>query len=1210
MNRQSIRLYGYEEEKRQIETAVTANKNLCFLCIHGVGGIGKTTLLRAMHEHYSQNEACRITELLDFDDLRLHIVQNILEEIARQLETPQAPFANFFEAAQRLRDMQQRGVSRLWVEDQEIHTREAFVQDFKTLAAQKEIVLFFDTIEKVQDLGQWGDLLNILLQLKNTIIFLAGRKNDEISEQLQEQIKEHDRVHFIPLHGLAAPEARAYFTRTKPGEYLMAENTEQSTWVCQLCSGRPILLDLAVDWLSRGANLEIPERPLAELDEGTFAQLKQDFERSLVQQITQLAKPENEAILDMAHAYHYFDAGRYTHLHNEFSLEDSAALLDSLRSYSFVKPQPGGGIRLHDEMQRMVEEHVWPLLDRHKARRRHLSEQMVQFYNQRLETETDEVIRQALATEQLYHHLYASVQHGHQTFSPIFREALSRHQLGFAQLLLNTFLHFESDFDPALKSWADVHKGRLLRAEEKVQEAVVLIQPAKEKLQTLLVHEEMDTVCNALGYCHRLLGNWEQAIIAYEEALNYSLAEHDARQMAETMNNIANVSRLSGDFERANRYSLVGLKIREKLNDRKGIASSCYVRAMVTWETGNSTEAAQYLRRARQISEEVGHVEGLANAIKYQSYLHFRTGDIDTALPLIRQAKEIFADKGIGLGQADCLNLESRMLIDKYAAIGESDASFLEAEELAHQALNVARRIHDNYKIAECNLTLCRIYFRWGRFHDRTNVEKAKEYYRNAYRKYDDPEGGQLARQRNYLGPASVYEWVMGDIAFFAQQDWETAFDYYIAECEISCHFKDARFARALNGLSDRFHYLASFVNEGRDLARRYCDYTIAKWKERNLATDFPEVIEECEYVKDSLRLIDPHYVAHLRQWGEDLLTRGEWQQAIKVFQELLDVEQAYQPDEAVANAMNQSAWAYRQMGQFVQARRFCQQGLLIRERLGDAQLIAGSRLVMGTIMWTTGNTNEAARYFRLAQELYQAAGDEIGLAHANRHSAFMRHLIGEQKQAQKLGAQAEATFRDQQLLAELADTLNLQAMMLRQEKRFQEAREKVAEGLRLAEQSGAKYALAEAWLTMGLIEFGEGHQILQESGDMSRVKPFFDRAKECHEAGYPLAKKYNYLLLLSVYEATAGYIAFAEGRYATAFEYFIRDLEFGARYERGRMRRELDQVVNRFVLLPQNLRRFYADYIIDEWRERGLAETEPDVARLFQLLKEYNDYV
>ena len=89
-----------------------------------------------------------------------------------------------------------------------------------------------------------------------------------------------------------------------------------------------------------------------------------------------------------------------------------------------------------------------------------------------------------------------------------------------------------------------------------------------------------------------------------------------------------------------------------------------------------------------------------------------------------------------------------------------------------------------------------------------------------------------------------------------------------------------------------------------------------------------------------------------------------------------------------------------------------------------------------------------------------------------------------------------------------------------------------------------------------------------------------------------------------------AARIAFDEKRYADAFEHYVRDLEFGARYERGRMRRELDQIVDRLVRLPTKLRRFYADYIINEWTETGLAEAEPDIPRLFLLFKEYNDYV
>lgn len=1216
MGEQPIRLYGYIDERGRIEKAIEDNQSLCFLCIDGVGGIGKTTMLRAIHDKYSQDDAYCTTPIMDFDELQLHIVQNVLQKIACSLSTPEITFEAFSQAYNHLREIQRQGAGSLRVEGQEAQTRDAFIRDFQRLAAQRPVILFFDTVEKVQDLAQWRDLLDVLLRLEKAIIVLAGRQNEAAGATIKDQLGGRPgSVHVIPLGGLSADASWDYFSRTTRGKYLASEDAEQSRWVCHLCDGRPILLDLAVDWLSRGTNLAIPEQPKAKLADEELKQLKRDFERGLVQQVSQLAAPENEAVLDMAHVYHYFDAERHTYIHPEFSLQRSQELLDSLRSFSFVKPQPGGGMRLHDEMQRMVQEHVWPWLDPKKTRRCRISEQMIQFYEMRLKLEQnkasgqDEAVLQALTTEQLYHYLYADIKRGHQVFQPLFLEALKRYQRDLARVLLKTFVDFAKDFDDVLAAWAAVHQGRLLRADERVQEAVDYIRPAKQKLQALGVHAAMDTVCNALGYCQRLLGNWEQAIAAYEEALGYSMEEHDGRQMAETMNNIANVSRLSGDFERANRYSLVGLKIREKLGDQQGIAYSCYVRGMVTWETGNSAEAAQYLERARRIFEEIGADEGIAETQKYQSYLRFRTGNLERALELLREAKKTFAERESGLGLADCLNLEARILIDSYAASGESDEHFCEVEQLAQQALHLAQRIHDSYKIAECNLTLCRNYYRWGRFHHDRDKEQAQFYYGLARQKYDGLEGGHLARQRNYLGPASVYEWVMGDIAF-ANKDWKTAFQHYIAELEISCRFKDARYARALNSLSERFHTLAFQEADGRSLARQYCDYVIAGWKERNLASQHPEVVEECEYVKRSLALVDPHQVAGMRQRGEDLLAQGEWQRAIDVFAQLAAAEQTYSPDETVADAMTQSARAYRQLGEYVLARRACQQGLLIRMQMRKPGPHAASRLVMGTIMWTTGNTSEAARHYRLAQELFTAAGDEVGQARTNRHAAFMRHHIGDRREAYELAERSAATFRRHKLLAELADVTNLLGMMALRENRHADARVCAEEAQHLAQMSGAQYSLAEARLTLLRVEYFEGRQAWEAAGKPAHIGPFFAKAWACYHAGYAVAVEHGYLLLQSVYQSTAGFIAFDEDDYAAAFAHFARDLDCGARFTISRMRRELDQIVNRYVRLPQGLRRFYADYLINEWRTTGRAEAEPDVTRLFQLLKEYDAYV
>lgn len=1208
MNKEII-LYGYHDQTKAIEAAVNDHASLRFVCLDGVGGIGKSTMLRSFQRRYEKKKGFAVTDLFDFDDLRLHILQNILHELASQLCTAEADFGAYFEAAAQLREMQNRGSSLFHIEDQEERVMEAFMEGFHALSQSRRSLILFDTLEKVQDLALWRELVQVLVRLENTAILLAGRRGNHLDSQLQGRISSPASSKVVHLQGLSHQESLTYFKRTELGKFLAEDDPEQTQRVCWLSNGRPILIDLAVDWLGRGIKLDTPDLSAEKLTSRPSREETNRFERRLVQRVNDLSKPENEAILDMAHVYHYFDADRHSYLHSEFSPEKSEQLLQELHAFSFVKLQPRGGIRLHDEMQRMVSEYAWPVLDKSGSRRRWLSRRMVEYCQDRLTSRDDDlVLRQALTTEQLFHSLYADVNEGHQSFLQVFRDAMAQHQLGYAQVLLNTLEEFSPQFDEALQAWDNIHKGRLLRAREQVQGAVELIRPAKERLQELGVEDEIDTVCNVLGYCYRLSGNWQQAISAYEEALSYSRKENDARQIAETLNNIANTCRLGGDYERANRCSLVSLKIRERLGDKRAIGNSCRVRAMICWEIGNTIEAADYLKRARQLFTEIGDIEGVAEADKYESYMRYRTGDLVGALPLLKQAQELFSERGASLSLADSLNLEARILISQLSAAGVTDEGFREIEGLAQRALAISRRIRDYFKMAECRLTLCRIYQKWGHLAQaQGDAEKAQGMLRLAREQYDSLEGGQSARQRNYLSIWSVYEWTMGDIAYEAG-NWEVAFDHYLQECATASRFKDARFARALNALSDRLRRLPEGDDHSHELTRLYCDYVIDGWRELGLARDYPEVIEECEYIKAFLQLSDPRRLCQLRQWGEDLLIRGEWQRATEVFDELMKAEQVQDPGEQAAEAMTQSAWAHRQMGAFVQARRLCQQGLLIRQNAGDPAAIAGSRLVMGTIMWITGNTNEAARYLRLARELYRKAGEEVGLARAYRHTAFMHFRIGDHQAALDYVTQAEEIFRQHKRDADLADALNLHAVILRREKLYAEARELGQESRRLAEENGAHYTLAEAWLTLGLIEYADGRAHLES--DPGHAQQALEQAKGYRERGHQLARKHGYPLLLSVFESVAGLIAFDEGRYAAAFDHYVQDLRYGARFGRARIRRELDRIVDRWVLLPKETRRFYADYMIMEWEEESLAPDEPDTPRLFHLLKEYNDYV
>ena len=241
-------------------------------------------------------------------------------------------------------------------------------------------------------------------------------------------------------------------------------------------------------------------------------------------------------------------------------------------------------------------------------------------------------------------------------------------------------------------------------------------------------------------------------------------------------------------------------------------------------------------------------------------------------------------------------------------------------------------------------------------------------------------------------------------------------------------------------------------------------------------------------------------------------------------------------------------------------------------------------------------------------RQYYQKAKDTVGIARANRHLAFMNFRIGNLDQAIDLANEAEEVFRERDLPIDLADVLNLIQRILSLTKSFGEIKPITDECINLSKENGANYTLAEAWIVPAISHYHHGKELKEV--DLETSQEQLELAKYYLSQGYPTAKKHDYKLLQSVYESILGDIAFEEENYSVAFEHYVNDLLLGVKYERARMRRELDKIVMHLIDLPDRLRRFYADYMIAEWESHGLAEAEPDVPRLFELFKEYNEYV
>jgi tetratricopeptide (TPR) repeat protein len=1246
-----------ENELAQIEKLIRERNTRRVLCIQAPGGIGKTRLLQEVQERFAKDTL--ITGIIDFDDLALRIPGNLEFTIAKQIG--REVFSVYLESLQAYHQAREEGGSPGGLAQKRLEVHQAFIDGFNRFSTQQRVALPLDTTDTLEGTEAWNYVVAELSQrLKNLVLIVAGRNAEKVYKEVRSKIGED--AQFIDLPPLDAIASESYLHQKQELLHVTLE-PELAKKLLLLAGGRPILIDLAVEWLAREIPLEwLIESSLQDLESLSADEMKQrrkEFERQLVRHVVQIRTPMDRLTLVMSRVYP-LDVEMVAEL-LRMPENKAMALFEEAKTYVFVKSLPDGRITLHDEMRRMVNDYIWPEVDPDESRRRRDSEatvacldrkaQALQAQINQSEDEEQgariqedvtidpfsqrEVLKQrlwTLKTRALHHRMYLDPNQGFTEFDRLMLEASGRRDSDFCIMLKETAEKHRGNLSKENQIWLDLSKRLLAILKGDLETAIDLIHKGLRHLEELKVTTELDRLYNSLGYCYRLQGKWELAIDSYERALHYSRLEQDAQQIAETMNNIANVCRFNGDFERGLRYTKTSLKIREKLGDELSIANSCYVRGMISWEIGNTFEAAAYLQRARTLYEELDDQIRVAWVDKYTGYFHYRIGDVDTATEYLERAVAIFRERNVKDELADTLNMLSRVTRRRNVTGRAEEAIFEEAEKCAMEGLEIAQEIGDHYKTAECNLSLCALYYRWGGEHQiHGRYDEAKEYYSQVQKRYD--EGFPIAREGNYIDLLSVYHMVAGNVAYFegllaheggdkvsATRKWDEGFGHYLEECHIAASYKEARFDRALGEITSQLMKLPT-----PELTQKYCSDLIYQWKKRGLEHPYPQLVAECEQIKEFLDAPEEIVVSELSQAQMDLYIMGDWQGTVETGWQMLKHNQAYIRNPTVVHALNTSAFALRQLGRFFEARRFCTQSLHIGEELlqdykdqataaeshqevaesGGEQdkvkqaqaAVAESHHVMGTIQWIIGNTAEAATHLRIARELFEdeKLRDDVGAARVHRYEGFLYYRIGNLDRALKLLEEARFCFEEHRQLADLAEALAVEGRVLFEAEQYEQAKQKAERANEIARKIGNNYVIAETLIQL--------YRINSQEGQVAR-------AQQCLQEGTKIAHRFSYDLLISVYEKIAGDIAFDEGRLGQAFEHYVAALEHGARFEYARLHRTLDPCIDNLVQLPTDQIRYYADYVIREWKTRELDTEFPDVINTFELIKEYREYV
>ncbi len=620
---------GREQELALVDEWVQKWNTTHLIAVQGDGGVGKTWLLLEILRRYGGQDDLAVVYFdaaehpLSLQYEMMFLVQRLGEE-----HFPES-LAGMEELTRSYYDLPIQDV-----QDKEDRVFQLFTQEANRVLADRRLVFLSDTLEMLaygREVSTASARFNELAaQFSNTLFVSAGRNVKEFMPLFTKDFGP-GHVTYLELYNFDRVESAKFFDAADVQGFIAQDLRDKLYFLTQ---GRPVLLSLAVEWLSRDVPLpEIAEQSLQDLRRlpaAALRDLRERFEFELVDQVRKLQSPLDRAVLYMAHISRRNDA-RILSILLDLPMSKAEALIGQLADLSFVRYNPmTGNCTLHDEMKNLVNQHAWPYVDPTGDVRRKLARQVItDYYTPRIEALARQTraqlepgkgpVRRAtiggaeweqwrLEAECLHYHLKISAQDGIDYFDARFGEAQREKHHPRMQFLLNEMevaghtgirdtlalrraaaLRLEGQAESA----AEICRGLLARGdlspdnritahnllgviaastspEQARQHYETALQVAREQERTQLV----GVLHNNLGQLYQLTSQLDQAIAHYQQAIEVSKEVDNQPLVASARNNLAYVYRRRGDLWRANGLCRVALLQRTQLGLERDFAYS------------------------------------------------------------------------------------------------------------------------------------------------------------------------------------------------------------------------------------------------------------------------------------------------------------------------------------------------------------------------------------------------------------------------------------------------------------------------------------------------------------------------------------------------------------------------------------------------------------------------------------------------------------
>jgi tetratricopeptide (TPR) repeat protein len=503
--------------------------------------------------------------------------------------------------------------------------------------------------------------------------------------------------------------------------------------------------------------------------------------------------------------------------------------------------------------------------------------------------------------------------------------------------------------------------------------------------------QELGSIYHDLGVLKASKGEVDEAIALYNQSLEISQRIGNVQGKAATLHELAIFYENKGEVDEAIALFNQSLEIKERIGNVLGKAATLHRLGMIYADKGKVDEAIALYNQSLEISQRIGNVQGKAATLNNLAGIHANKGEVEEAIALYNQSLEI--TQRIGDVQTKAATLHQ--LAGIYAGKGEVD----EAIALYNQCLEVFERIGDAYWKALTLNSLGRIYAKKG------EVEQAIAFYNQSLEIEE--------RIGNVQGKATTLH-QMG-ILYAKKGEVEQAIALYNLSLDINERIGNIKGKAATLDLLGRIYANKGEVEQAIALYNQSLEINERIGDVQGKATTLHQLgilsankgeVDEAIALYNQVLEIDERIgnvqgkAATLHQLAGIYANKGEVEQAIALYNQSLEIKERIGDVRGKAATLHNLADIYANKGEVEQAIALYNQSLEINERIGNVQGKAATLHQLAGIYANKGEVNQVIALYNQSLEIKERIGDVRGKAATLHNLADIYANKGEVEQA------------------------------------------------------------------------------------------------------------------------------------------------------------------------------------------------------------------